>query len=112
MSLKNTYRIIFHSQEDIYEIYARSISESEMFGFMEVEEFVFGETTALVIDPAEERLQLEFSDVKRTYIPMQNIIRIDEVKKEGVAKIKESSTVDNKVRQFPVSKMPRPERES
>jgi hypothetical protein len=60
-----------------------------MFGFLEVEEFVFGETTALVVDPSEEKLKTEFSDVKRTYIPMHSVLRIDEVNKEGVGKITE-----------------------
>ena len=45
----------------------------------------------MVIDPAEDRLRTEFEDVKRSFIPMHTVIRIDEVKKEGVAKVTESS---------------------
>jgi hypothetical protein len=41
----------------------------------------------VVIDPSEERLKDEFREVKRTYIPLHSIIRIDEVEKEGAAKI-------------------------
>lgn len=103
MSKKTIYRIIFVNDDTIYQIYARKIYDSELFGFVEVEEFVFGTTTALVVDPSEERLKVEFSDVKRTFIPMQSIIRMDEVNKEGVAKITEAKTHHANVSLFPRS---------
>ncbi|KTC86765.1 DUF1820 family protein [Legionella brunensis] len=102
MSKKSLYRITFANQEAIYEIYARKISESEIFGFLEVEEFVFGENTSLVVDPSEERLKIEFNSVKRTYIPMHAVFRIDEVNKQGVAKVRDKVTEDSKVSMFPV----------
>lgn len=43
----------------------------------------------MLVDPAEERLKSEFEGVNRTYIPMHAVVRIDEVEKEGVAKITE-----------------------
>lgn len=97
------YRIIFVQEDKIYEIYARYISEEPLMGFIEVEELLFGETvSSIVVDPSEEKLKAEFSDVSRTYIPMHSILRIDQVQKEGTAKIKssESETKDN-IRQFP-----------
>lgn len=103
MSKKQIYRITFANQEAIYEIYARKVCESEMFGFLEVEEFVFGENTSLVVDPSEERLKLEFSQVKRTFIPMHSVFRIDEVEKEGVAKVRDRSQESNKISLFPVT---------
>ena len=57
-----------------------------MFGFVEVEELIFGERSAVVVDPAEERIKAEFDGVKRTYLPMHSILRIDEVRKPGVSK--------------------------
>lgn len=101
MTKKTLYKIIFANQEAIYEIYARSIRESDLFGFIEVEELVFGEQTALVVDPSEERLKMEFNGVKRTYIPMQSVFRIDEVSSQGVAKVKDNQGYDNKVSPFP-----------
>lgn len=83
---KSIYRISFFNQDMTYELYARSVGESDLFGFLEVDELVFGETTQILVDPSEERLKNEFSSVKRTYIPMHSIIRIDEVDKEGVSK--------------------------
>lgn len=101
MTKKTLFRITFANQEAIYEIYARSLKESEMFGFLEVEELVFGEQTALVVDPSEERLKMEFNGVKRTFIPMQSVFRIDEVTQQGTAKVKDKLGYDNKVSPFP-----------
>lgn len=101
MTKKTLFRITFANQEAIYEIYAKSIKESELFGFLEVEELVFGEQTALVVDPSEERLKLEFNGVKRTFIPMHTIYRIDEVNKQGTAKVKDHTGYGSTVSHFP-----------
>ncbi|MBV1881554.1 MAG: DUF1820 family protein [Pseudomonadales bacterium] len=85
------FRVIFVNQGQVYEVYAREIFQSELYGFIEVEEFVFGERTQVVVDPSEEKLKAEFSGVKRSYLPMHSIIRIDEVEKEGVSKICDSA---------------------
>lgn len=102
MANKNLYRITFSYLEHIYEIYARKVHESDMFGFLIVEDFVFGENTALVVDPAEERLKMEFNGVKRTFIPMHSVFRIDEVDKHGVAKVRDKAKDESKVTMFPV----------
>lgn len=81
------YKITFVNQSKVYEVYARHIQQSNIFGFIEIEEFVFGENSGVVIDPSEERLKNEFENVKRSYVPMHAVIRIDEVEKRGVAKI-------------------------
>ncbi|MGB5622665.1 MAG: DUF1820 family protein [Gammaproteobacteria bacterium] len=81
------YKIVFANQGKIYEIYARQVSHGELFGFVEVEELVFGERSSVVVDPSEERIKTEFAGVKRTYIPMHSILRIDQVEKQGVSKI-------------------------
>ena len=84
------FRIAFFNQNEVYEVYARQIYQSEIYGFVEIEEFVFGERSQVVVDPSEERLKQQFTGVKRSFIPMHSIIRIDEVEKEGVAKITEA----------------------
>lgn len=95
------YKVIFHNQNQVYEVYARQIFQSDMWGFIEIEEFMFGERSKIVVDPSEEKLKNEFGDVKRSYIPMHSIIRIDEVEKEGSATISESSGGGN-VSSFPM----------
>ncbi len=97
---KSLYRISFLNQDSVYEIYAHSVGESEMFGFLQVEELSFGENTSLVVDPSEEKLKMEFNSVKRTYIPVHSIIRIDEVTKQGTPKVKDKQG-DSKISTFP-----------
>jgi hypothetical protein len=84
---KTVYRIFFTSQGKGYEIYARKVNQGEMYGFVEIEEIVFGEKSAIVVDPNEDALKKEFSGVKRLLIPYHSVSRIDEVEKEGQAKI-------------------------
>lgn len=102
MSDKRIYKIIFHNQDKIYEIYAKGVDHGAMFGFIEVEKLIFGEKTSVVVDPTEENLKAEFENVERTYIPMHSIIRIDEVQKEGTAKITEGSEKGENIMPFPV----------
>ena len=59
------------------------------------------ETSRLVVDPSEERLQREFEGVRRTFIPIHSVVRIDEVQKQGTAKILEEGDGNN-IRSFPV----------
>lgn len=101
MSISPIYKVIFYNQNQIYEVYARAIYQSEMYGFVEVEEFIFGERTQLVVDPAEEKLKGEFSGVTRSYIPMHSIVRIDEVEKEGAIKVSEVKGGGEKIAHFP-----------
>ena len=83
------FRVRFYHEDNVYEIYARSLAQESILGFLEVEEIVFGESSSIVVDPAQEKLKNEFQDVVCTYIPLHAVIRIDEVKKEGVAKVTE-----------------------
>jgi len=73
-----------------------------MWGFVEIEEMLFGERSAILVDPGEEKLKSEFSGVKRSYIPMQSIIRIDEVDKQGSAKVSEGGG-SGKIANFPIA---------
>ncbi len=84
---KTLYRISFQQQNEIFEIYARALCQSELWGFVEVEELVFGERSQLLVDPGEERLKATFEGVKRSFIPSHSILRIDLVEKSGPAKI-------------------------
>ena len=99
MSNKTLYRVVFMSQGQVYEIYAREVGHGSMFGFIEIEQLVFGERSSLVVDPSEEKIKAEFENVKRTYLPMHSIIRIDEVDKQGASKI---SKLEGNVTQFPM----------
>ncbi len=101
MAISHIFRILFVNQGKVYEIYARRVSHGELFGFIEVEELVFGERSTVVVDPAEERIKSEFDGVKRTYLPLHSVLRIDEVKKQGISKITALEAGTN-VSQFPM----------
>ncbi len=102
MSHKQIFKVIFHNQGEVFEIYAQNVDHGIMFGFIEVEKLIFGEKTSVVVDPSEEKLKTEFEGVERTYIPMHSIIRIDEVIKEGTPKVTEASKNGSNVMPFPV----------
>ena len=87
MSDKHIYKVVFYNQEQVYEIYVKHIFQGDMYGFVIVEDFVFGEKSSIVVDPSEEKLKAEFEGVNRSFIPMHEIIRIDQVKKRGTSKI-------------------------
>ena len=101
MASSHIFKIMFVNQGKVYEVYARKVGQGRLFGFIEVEELVFGERSTVVLDPGEERIKSEFSGVKCTMLPMHSILRIDEVKKQGVSKI--SALEGSNVSAFPMS---------
>ena len=108
MSSQPVYKIIFQNGNQVFEVFARQIYQSDMWGFIEIEEFVFGERSQILVDPSEEKLKNEFSGVRRSYIPMQAIVRIDEVEKEGSVKISDVAPGEGNVASFPMAGMPPP----
>ena len=100
MPPSHIYKVMFVNQGKTYEVYARTVSHGNLFGFIEVEELVFGERSSVVLDPGEERIKSEFEGVKRSYLPLHSVLRIDEVRKQGVSKI--SAYEGGNVAQFPM----------
>lgn len=86
-SRKKVYKIIFHNQDKVYEIHARSVGQSPLLGFVEISDLIFGEKSKVLVDPNEEKLRAEFSGVESFLIPMHAVVRIDQVAKEGANKI-------------------------
>ena len=104
MATSHIFRIVFVNQGKVYEIYARKVSHGSLFGFIEVEELVFGERSSVVVDPGEERIKSEFAGVRRSYLPLHAVIRIDEVRKQGISKI--SALEGGNVAQCPLAVYP------
>jgi hypothetical protein len=99
---RRLYRIAFLNQGQVYEIYARKVVQGGLLGFVQVEDLVFGEKTRVVVDPGEERLQQEFEGVKRCFIPMHALLRIDEVERPGPSRITDAGGKGT-VAPFPVT---------
>ena len=96
------YKVIFVQQGKIYEIYSRQLTDESLMGFIEVEELLFGEQGAsLLVDPNVEKLSNEFEGVRRCYIPLHTILRIDEVRQKGIAKIRTSADKTDNISPFP-----------
>jgi hypothetical protein len=84
---KSIYRVSFINRGKVYEVFAQKVYQGELYGFVVIEQLIFGERSSVVVDPGEERLKDEFQSVRRSFVPMHAVIRIDEVEKEGIAKI-------------------------
>jgi len=99
---EHIYKVIFTNQGQVYEIYAATVTQGELFGFIEVEQLLFGERSKLIVDSSEEHLKTEFSGVKRVFLPMHSVVRIDEVEKQGAARITASEGGASVVKAFPL----------
>ena len=100
---QHLYRVLFSQNDQCYEVYARYLTEESLMGFIEIEDLVFHDTkSGLLVDPTEEKLRTEFKGVRRCYIPLHAILRIDEVAKEGVIQMNAS----DKLKKDNVSHLP------
>lgn len=98
---KLVYKVVFQNQGRVYELYAKSVSSSDLFGFIELEGLIFGAKSNVVVDPSEEALQREFAGAERTYIPIHSVLRIDAVEKRGQAKVYALTDSGGKVSTLP-----------
>jgi hypothetical protein len=96
------YKVIFNNQGQVFEIYARNVSQGGLLGFIEVEHILFGERSQLIVDSSEEKLKTEFAGVKRVFIPMHAVVRVDEVEKPGSGRIHAGEAGTGKVTPFPL----------
>jgi len=105
--MKTLYKVTFLNHGKIYELYAQHVSSSTLWGFTEVAELVFDVHTGVVVDPAEERLRDEFATTRALHLPMQSIVRIEEVEKKGQSVIRDAATGETVVTPFPLPAKPR-----
>ena len=100
MSDNFLYKVIFFNQSKVYELYAKDVFSSDIYGFIYVSELVFDQNSSIVIDPAEDKIRDEFANVNVLHLPMQIIIRIEEVKKKMSCKIRDVKKGEN-IASFP-----------
>lgn len=101
------YKITFLNAGKVYELYARRVSSGALWGFTEVAELVFDVHDGVVVDPTEERLREEFGATRVLHLPMQSIVRIEEVERKGSSAIREATTGEKVVTPFPLPGKPR-----
>ena len=107
MSSKPLYKITFLNHGKVYELYARHIAGSSLWGFTEVGELVFDVHEGLVVDPTEERLRDEFGNTRKLHLPMQSIVRVEEVERKGQSAIRDATTGEKVVTPFPLPANPK-----
>lgn len=75
------YRIIFTQLETLQEIYAQYLSEETLMGFIEADTLLEFDSEQHLINPKE---------VRRCYIPLHNIVRIDEISVHNDSEVKDN----------------------
>ena len=104
---KTLYKVTFFNAGRVYELYARQVVSGALWGFTEVSDLVFDVNAGVVVDPTEERLRDEFSGTRVLHLPMQSIVRIEEVERKGQSAIRDASTGERVVTPFPLPAKPR-----
>jgi hypothetical protein len=107
MASKTLYKVTFLNHGKIYELHARHVASSALWGFTEVGEIEFDLKDSLVVDPTEERLRDEFGATKTLHLPMQSIVRIEEVERKGQLAIRDAATGEKVVTPFPMPARPK-----
>ena len=102
MAEKRLYKIIFLNQGKVYELFSESVASSGLWGFVEVSDLVFDSAEGLVVDPTEERMKQEFANARVLHLPVQSVLRVEEVDKRGQCLIRDRESGE-KVTPFPLS---------
>jgi hypothetical protein len=102
MAEKRLYKIIFLNQGKVYELYSEGVTSSGLWGFIEVSDLVFESGEGLVVDPTEERMRQEFESARVLHLPIQSVLRVEEVDKRGQCLIRDRESGE-KVTPFPLS---------
>jgi hypothetical protein len=102
MADKRLYKIIFLNQGKVYELFSEGVASSGLWGFIEVSDLVFEEGDGLVVDPTEEKMREEFANARVLHLPIQSVLRVEEVAQRGKCRIRDRESGE-KVTPFPVS---------
>ena len=84
---KTYFKITFTNDAELYQVCARRVASSDLYGLIEIGDFIFPRNK-LVYNPGEERIRREFEGIRRTWLPYHSIVRIDEVSDEREGEIK------------------------
>jgi len=107
MTGKTLYKVTFLAHGKVYALYARQVESGRLWGFVEVSDLVFDVHDGLVVDPAEERLRDEFRDTRTLHLPMQSVLRVEEVERKGQSAIRDAASGEAVVTPFPLPARPR-----
>ena len=90
------YKVVFKQDDKHCELYAKYICEESLMGFLEVESLIFSSNNpGIIVDVQQEELKQQYKGVKRTYIPIHTVIRVDEIKASECQLSTNASPADN-----------------
>jgi hypothetical protein len=101
MANERLYKIVFLNNGKVYELFSEAVNSSDLWGFLEVTGLVFDAVEGLVVDPTEETMRQEFEDVRVLHLPIQSVLRVEEVDKRGQCLIRDRESGE-KVTPFPM----------
>jgi len=99
----NLFKVTFLNHGRIYALYARRVASGALWGFTEVAELVFDVNDGVVIDPTEERLREAFGNTSVLHLPIQCIVRVEEVQKREPLVIRDATSGERVVTPFPIA---------
>ncbi len=102
MADKKLYKVIFLNTGKVYELFAEGVTTSGLWGFIEVSGLVFETGEGLVVDPTEEKMRQEFEGASVLHLPIQSVLRVEEVERRGQCLIRDRESGE-KVTPFPLS---------
>jgi len=77
---KKLYKIIFIDEDKkIQTIHSSMLNPSSFLGLVEISDIVFLDKSEIIISPDDGDLKAKFKNVERSYIPLNSIVRIDEI---------------------------------
>ena len=103
MTEKQIYKVVALLQGKVYELYARGVTSSGLFGFLEISGLLFDTGQQTVVDPAEERMREEFADTEVLHVPISSVLRVEQVQRRGQCVIRDRESGE-KVTPFPLSR--------
>jgi len=101
MSKKSLFKVVFLNHGKVYELYAEGVVSSGLWGFIEVSDLVFETSDGIVVDPTEEKMRDEFSGATAMHLPIQSVLRVEEVEQRGKCMIRDRQSGEN-VTPFPM----------
>ncbi|HST45706.1 MAG TPA: DUF1820 family protein [Luteimonas sp.] len=104
---KTLYKVTFLSHGKVYELYAQRVASGALWGFLEVADLLFDVREGILVDPVEEQLRDEFANTRVLHLPMQSVLRVEEVERKGPAAIRDAASGERVVMPFPLPAKPR-----
>ena len=91
--IKRVYKVTFFYLGKIYTLYAKSIeASSRLITMCEISDIIFKKNPNLII-PSDEETRSEFSKSKTLFIPLNNVLRVDDLEDFDEEDIEDPATI-------------------